>query len=255
MKSFACILFSFAYIFITGCNNCQFVVDDFQPAVEQVLASRAHRPVVIDGVLDDEVWSRAKVYNLAVSADRVESRPLVEGACFQVAWDDDYLYLGAKLLDSDIIAQADQDQMHHYRFGDVCELFIKPDNATHYWELYVTPKGNKSVFFLPSRGWRNLPGAMNDEGFDLTIGAHIAGTLNDYSDRDDYWSAEMAIPIKALNDKGVELTPDQTWRILVARYNFSAYLTCMGPEHSGFPQLSATNFHLLEEYAELKLVE
>ena len=40
------------------------------------------------------------------------------------------------------------------------------------------------------------------------------------------------------------------------RQAFSAVIVrILGPEHSAYPQLSATNFHLIEEYAELKLVE
>ena len=61
----------------------------------------------------------------------------------------------------------------------------------------------------------------------------------------------MAIPINNLTLKRDVFDEAARWKILVARYNYSRYLS--EKEFTMTPQLSKTNFHLYEEYAVLKL--
>jgi len=71
--------------------------------------------------------------------------------------------------------------------------------------------------------------------------------------RDREWTAEIAMPIKDLTAPGCHFEPSTKWRILVARYNYSRFLTTRGPELSTTPQLSVPDFHRFEEYATLEL--
>ena len=89
----------------------------------------------------------------------------------------------------------------------------------------------------------------------LKVAAHCAsGTLNDWRDRDNYWTAEMAMPVNDLKSFGDSFGAETDWRILIARYDYSRYNNSKGPEYSSSPALSQTNFHLHEDYAILKLV-
>ena len=54
----------------------------------------------------------------------------------------------------------------------------------------------------------------------LRVTAHIDGTLNDGSDHDRGWTAEMAIPLKELATAGVPLDHDHPWTVLAGRYNY-----------------------------------
>ncbi len=232
-------------ILIPGCRD----YDEKQTPPEQheVVARYTGIPVVVDGVLDDLAWENAEVYNLLFSKDRdgeVEERGLA-----MVAWDSDYLYVGVKFYDSDIVALGEEDQLHHYRMGDLVEVFLKPAGRTYYWELYATPAGYKSHFFIPGRG--RIPLGIEDYSMDLRVSARCAGTLNDWEDVDDYWTAEMAVPIADLIARGDEFAPGAEWSILIARHNFSRYLS--NRELSMYPPMSRTNFHLHEEYAVLRL--
>ena len=88
-----------------------------------------------------------------LSQDKVSAgQVLKEKGEIRFTWNEDYFYLAATFTDSDIIAQGKEDEMHHYRYGDLCELFLKPAKEIYYWELYVTPAGKKSSFFYPSKG-------------------------------------------------------------------------------------------------------
>lgn len=241
-----------ATVLLSGCIN------NFESEV--VFMSKIHEaiytdmPVNIDGILDDPIWQQAPSYPLCLSKDKIENGEILkEQGNVKFAWDDKNFYLAVDFKDSDIIAQGQEDQMHHYRYGDVCELFLKPKNEIYYWELYATPASRKSSFFWPSRGYLGLPDCLEKYSCGLKVAAQCNGTMNNWQDKDTGWTAEMAMPIKDLEAYGYKFGPDQEWTILVGRYNYSRYLD--PKELSMTPQLSKTSYHLYEEYAELKLVK
>lgn len=221
-----------------------------------MLAKYTAKPVVIDGVLDDAVWKEAKVYkmNLAKSQAK-EGVELQGGGRVQLAWDEKNLYVAVKFYDSDVVAEGKEDQMHHYKLGDLCELFLKPVDHSWYWELYATPLSKKTTFFFPGWGRCGLPSNFTDYSSSLNVAAKVKGTINNWHDKDQYWTAEMAMPVKDLTARGEKFGPEAKWRILVARYNYSVYNKRKGPEYSMVPQLSAVDYHRLNEYADLKLVK
>lgn len=212
-------------------------------------------PITIDGRLDEDAWKNAAVYTMSMPADReVGDKQLENGGQVRIAWDDEYFYLGIRFEDCDIVAEGDQDQMMHFQLGDLCELFLKPADKTWYWELYVTPRSKKTSFWFIGWGRVGLPGNFKYD-CDLKVAAQNVGTVNNWHDKDSYWTGEMAMPIKDLTAHGEAFGPKADWRILVARYNYSRYLNNHGPEYSTTPKLSATNYHLLPEYAVLRLIK
>jgi len=231
---------------LVGCSS---LISGDSKKLPIMVAPYADKPVVIDGKLDDVVWQSAPVYQLYF-ADDVKG-PLQEGGKVRLAWDDKYFYLGAELVDSDLVAEGDRDHLRHYLMGDVVELFLKPDGQTWYWELYVTPRGNLSSYWFPGRGRVSLDSAFTPYECGLKVAAAYDGTLNDWQDKDKGWTAEMAMPISELTKRGESFAPQAKWRILVGRYNHSRYLYLK--ELSMTPKLSVTNFHTLKEYAILKL--
>ena len=218
-----------------------------------VTAKYTSVPVVVDGILDEPVWQEAAVYKMCLANDRSAKGRLQEAGQVRLAWNEEYFYVGVKFNDSDIVAEGTTNQLHHYQLGDVCELFLKPNDKTWYWELYATPRSNKTTFFFPSQGRMSLPSSFKEYKSNLRVAAQYKGTLNNWQDKDDCWTAEMAMPIKDLTARGERFGLDADWRILVARYNYSYYLTGNGPELSATPRLSTADYHLLDEYAVLKL--
>ena len=221
-------------------------------AVSVMVAKYATSPISLDGKLDEDVWKNAAAYPLNLAADKAAEGPLEEKGQVRVAWDDEFLYVGIVYTDSDVYAEGEEDEMMHFSLGDVAELFLKQADSPYYWEMYATPRGKKSTLWFPGRGRFGLPGAINYTS-GLQVAAQIDGTLNDWTDKDKSWSAEMAVPVKDLTAYGADFGPDSDWRILVARYNYSTGLSVIGPEYSMTPALSRTFFHLTDEYAVLKL--
>ena len=136
------------------------------PAPELAVMKAAYTPVPvkIDGVLDDEAWVGAAVYQMSPSRDKAAGgAKLAEPGEVRFCWDETNFYLAAKFHDSDIVAEGTEDQLHHYKMGDLVELFLKPADATWYWELYVTPANRKTSFWFPGGGRLGLPSGFEYE--------------------------------------------------------------------------------------------
>ncbi len=214
-----------------------------------LVAARAGKAVRIDGRLEDAVWQQAQVYPLSLSLDALANgQRLQEPGTMRLAWDEKALYLGVDFTDSDVVAEGTRDGQPHYTMGDLAEFFIWPEDQTWYWELYVTPKGHQTTYFFPGGGRLGLPSHFQ-QGFRLKTAAQVDGTLNDWTDRDHGWTAEMAVPVKDLTARGETWGPGSRWRILVSRYNYSRYLWTK--ELSMCPALPATNYHLRKHYGRL----
>lgn len=217
---------------------------------KQVEAAYTSHPVVIDGRLDDPIWSEVPQYRLSPSvAGNGERKALHNLGTVRFARDDRFLYLVANFEDGDVVAEGDADGLLHFRMGDVCEVFLKPAGQPWYCELYVTPKGHQSSFVWPSGG-RRLPSNFISTN-ELSVAATIQGTLNNPGDTDKGWTAELAVPISFLEKSGGKFEPGADWTILIGRYNYSIDLDEV--ELSSMPALSRLDFHLTKEYATLNI--
>ncbi len=217
-----------------------------------MLVARAQSPINVDGTLDEPVWKKARVYKLHRAANRERSgKTVAQPGEVRLACDKDYFYVGVTFYDLDIIGEGKEDQLKHYKFGDICELILTPENETWYWEMYATPAGKKSCFFIPGTARVGLPSMMEYKS-ELKVASKVNGTINDWRDKDVSWSAEMAVPVKELTAHGEKFGNGGGWRILVARYNFGRYIDNESAELSMTPQLSVENFHILSEFAILK---
>jgi hypothetical protein len=250
MKQICRIVFS-VFFLVSGCTFNR--IEKVNTMNEAIKAYYSEQAINVDGVLDEPVWQKAIAYPLHLSKDKIAAgQKLNETGEVRFAWDDNFFYAAASFQDSDIVAQGKKDNMHHYRYGDLCELFLKPSNENYYWELYVTPAGKKTSFFYPSKGYLDLPSCLEDYHCGLKVAANCKGTLNNWQDRDEGWTAEMAMPIRDLEAFGAKFVEGTDWRIFVGRYNYSRYL--LDKELSMTPQILKTDYHSHEEYAVLELV-
>ena len=225
-----------------------------EPGAPPVMVAKfTGTPVNVDGALDDAAWKTTTPYPLLLGKDtEARGETLHEPGEVRLAWDNEFLYVGVKYTDFDIVAEGKNDQEHHYLTGDLAEVFLKPKANTWYWDLYVTPHGKKTHLWFPGSGRMGLK-SSEAHTMELHVAAQCQGTLNDWRDRDTSWTGEMAIPIRELKRFGDEFGPDAAWTILVARYNYSRYLPLRGPELSMTPQLPVTSYHYHDGYAPLRL--
>lgn len=206
----------------------------------------------IDGVPDEGVWASAKGYPLVLSFDK--EGELTAAAEVKFAWNKHGLYLAARMDDADLIANNDQDQQYHQICGDVLELFVKPKSDSYYWEMYVTPRGNKTtLFWFRSISRKIFTDPLSGHDFQgLEVGAQAKGVVNDFAQTDTGWTAEMWVPATELKHFGEEWGSGTNWTVLIGRYNYGAGLE--NPENTMFPALSQTWYHLTAEYADLRFL-
>lgn len=219
-------------------------------------AVHAEDSIQVDGRLEEAVWQSAPRYPMVHGRDRIERRPdyTPQPGTVQLAWDEQHLYVAARLEDRDVVAQGDADNLRHFSKGDTLEVFLSPADGMRYWEPYATPHGRQTVMRFEAPGRLGLAGNRQRLKPILSVAGEVDGTLNDPSDRDHAWMVEMVIPIAELTgDDGARLQAGNDWHILIGRYNHSRYIMHRGAELTMYPQLSRTSFHNLWEYGELSL--
>ena len=208
----------------------------------EIEVRRAAKSVVIDGKVTDEIWERSKFYPFVIPSDRLRpwcnNRPYQEGIA-QIAYDDEYIYVLAKLVDDDLV-QYGEDGTHLYQRGDTFEFFLQNPENGHYWEIYGSVNGKSTVMFFENGGKRIFPEAIqkNDK---IKVGVTMDGTINTSKDTDKYFIVEMAIPMSILKSKGDIFKPDTKWNVLCARYNYSK--TLFDLEYSSTSSMPKLNWH------------
>ena len=234
---------------------------DSPRAVVEVLKTK--EAITLDGNLAEGAWAKAKTYTMELPLSKGRMLPKVrasrESEPFETAdvkfiCTDDTLYIGVKLQDTDVLSFATEEEMqgHLYLMADVVEVFLKSENSPKYWEIYGTPNGIKSTFHFPTRNGAKLDYGELDPLYDCK--ATVQGTLNNSDDKDIGWTIELAFPKKMLEAYcGVPFNNEQKWTCLVSRYNYN-----MANTHfhlSSVPKLPQGNYHLIEYYAAMKIVE
>ncbi|MXX04798.1 MAG: hypothetical protein F4X08_00245 [Gemmatimonadetes bacterium] len=236
-----------------------------EEGLKHYTACRTIGPIVVDGRLDEPSWQ------YAVRSPRFEDleepgRPALFDTRAAVLWDDDYLYVGFWVEDPDVRATYTERDSMICEENDV-EVFIAGEDS--YYEFELNPLGTIMERFYV---WQNAYveagfGAHPEfdlQGTDLvdTLGGiktghahprgrrwafrqwdmpglkwavHVDGTINDPSDRDRGWTAEIAFPwqdLKHLADgRSLPAREGDTWRMDFSRFQWideGGFRTCPG---------------------------
>lgn len=177
---------------------------------------------------------------------------VLEGGAIRLLWNENYLYVGIRMDDSDIVDEAARDQTHIFTQADAVELFLKHEAYPCYWEIYGSAGGRKSCYFFPGRGRLGLPGSSRYR-HGVTVRTSLGGTLNNEKDRDRGWTLLIKVPAADLTRHGAEWKAGEKWTIHLVRHNYSVYLPSR--EVSVFPEFHAGNPHFHEGYAPLVLAK
>lgn len=222
------------------------------PRFESLLAAlpeyhmpRASRPPVIDGKLDDEAWKAAPE---AVLQGSFDGRPVTRKTTLRLLWDDEFLYVAFWAEDPDLWGTKRNKDDDIYN-EDACEVFLDADgDGATYNELQVSPHNvTFDASFVARRS--DLPTAMKWES-GMQTAVFLKGTLDDDSDRDEFWSAELKIPLKNLT--AVPHLPPQkgdVWRFNAYRLEHLQRRTQI--EGQAFSPLFVGDFHHLPRFGKL----
>lgn len=138
---------------------------------------------------------------------------------FKMLWDDDYLYIYAKLEEPHVWGTLKQHDAIIYHDNDF-EIFLKPKlNSPVYYEIEVNTL-NTIMDLMMAKPYRfGGQAIMHWDTKILKSAVHIEGTLNDPTNKDSHWAVEIAIPFKSVNKFGAASTPkpNSHWRINFSR--------------------------------------
>jgi hypothetical protein len=156
----------------------------------------------IDGVLDDETWSRATALRDLHQIVPVEHGEPSERSEFYLCYDDDYLYLGARLHDSvpQEITARQMIQGQEVMFDDLLEIILDPFDSQRSGYLFqINPNG------VRRDGLFEDAARVNPDWDGIWLGE---ARIDEHG-----WTAEIAIPFKTLNFDAAN--PD--WGFTIAR--------------------------------------
>lgn len=185
-----------------------------------VQATRTAAPLQIDGLLDEEAYSRAEKIMLKNS---LSMEPVTDNAyttTVQVLYDDRYLYLAYSCRDRDI----------HSRFTtrddslwleEAVEVFIDTDDSTpnEYVEIEVSPRNILYDSYIVDPKHIE-PSTKVFQLNDIHTAVAVDGTLDNRQDEDRMWTVEMAIPFAELKEGfNASMLGEAAWKINFYRIN------------------------------------
>ena len=222
MRSF----FLFFSLSLINCNNSNTLELDINDKIilpKHYIVNKINDQINIDGKDDELAWSNA-IYTddfIDIEGDKIPRQK----TNVKMLWDDKFLYVFAKLYENHIWGDiTKRDEVIYY--NNDFEVFINPnDDVFSYGEIEINALGTEWDLFL-NRPYR-LKGKA-DSSWDingLKSAVDINGTLNDPNDLDDYWTVEIAIPLKEIeklntSGKDEKVISGDVWRINFSRVNW-----------------------------------
>ena len=175
-------------------------------------------PVNVDGNLDDAAWKGALSFEKAFNFNS-KNEPATNKTRWKMLWDAKYLYLAYDCDDTDL--QAKPRKRDEMVYADDCvELFISPDiRYRSYWEIVgnINEEIFDSIECKKALQWgADLDMAKTVDG--LKFAVKKRGTVNNPADKDEGFTAEMAVPWAALLPQGkTDAQPGDHYQFMLVR--------------------------------------
>ena len=167
-------------------------------APKKYACPRTNNPIHIDGKSDEEDWEKAQYTDYFVDIEGEDMPSPGKDTRVKMLWDSTYLYVFALMEEPHVWGKIKQrDEVIFY--DDDFEVFIDTDGDTHgYGELEINALGTVWDLML-TKPYRDGGKAITNWDISgLKTDVHVNGTINNSQDTDEGWSAEIAIPWKAL---------------------------------------------------------
>lgn len=206
---------------------------------------KTSKPIIIDGKIGNREWRDAIWTDEFVDiSDSINPTPKYKTKC-RMLWDEEYLYIAAYLEEPDLWATLKNHDNIIYNDNDF-EVFIDPGNdASNYFEIEINALGTVMDLFMLRTYKRGGPVDMKWNTVGMKSAVRLKGTLNNNTDKDKYWTIEMAIPYSCLQRPNRVSQPavGATWRI-----NFSRVQWQTVPSGISYEKKKNENGRRLPEY-------
>jgi len=233
------------------------------PRIYEVI--KVNFPPVIDGLIGKKEWKDSRWSESFVDIS-TELNPLHKTRV-KMLWDDQYLYIAAQLEEPDLWATLKNHDDIIFKDNDF-EVFVDPnDDASNYFEIEINAWGTVMDLFMHKTYKRGGPMDMKWDATGMRSAVYCKGTLNNNTDKDKYWSIEMAIPYSCLQRPGRKYLPTvgESWRINFSRVqwqlvdNQTSYSKKINADGSRMPEYNwvwspqgVIDMHIPEKWGYLK---
>jgi hypothetical protein len=163
----------------------------------QLQAVQTTTPITIDGALDEEVWTRAVPATGFIQADPLEGQPATEITEVRIAYDGDYLYIGALCRDTDPSGIVVNEIRKDFAGRDQDTFDVLLDT--------FADRRNGFVFSTNSRGAKADTQVAN-EGRDVNTNWDAVWWVEARQTAEG-WTAEFRIPFKTLRFEAARARP------------------------------------------------
>ncbi len=233
-------------IFVFSLSAIFFTLQKDKPVYE---CHRTNGELTIDGKIDEAAWDKAEpAYFVAQdgSEPRLKTR-------FQWLWDDEYLY-GAFFVEDDHIWATMTERDAYLWTENVVEFFINADGCSKsYIEIEINPLNTILDLYVLNKynARKDIKQLWDWDCIGLRSAVQLAGTVNDDSDTDQYWTFEIAIPFaQVYTAPNHPPTTGDQWRVDFCRGE--------GEERPGVREVSSWSppaFHNPLSYGVMRFVE
>lgn len=167
-------------------------------APKQYLCYRTSEKLQVNGVLDEAAWQAAEWTDTFVDIEG-DLKPLPrQNTQLKMLWDDEYLYIGAVLEETDVWATITENESVIFRDNDF-EIFIDPDGDSHnYCEFEINAFATTWDLLLVKPYRDGGPSLTSWDMDDLKAAVSVQGSLNDPTQKDTSWTVEIALPLHTL---------------------------------------------------------
>lgn len=186
-----------------------------------MMEASAVEGIEIDGKLDEGVWKEVAPIKLEPYGAAPDLNTQVK-----VFATDEHLYVGGKMPDEHVWGTIEGRDGKTWE-QEVLEVFIDHDrDQKDYLELQFAPNGaifdaNFPVLLGRGEGSNTeqieKASAWTMKGLESAI--HIQGSLNDDSDKDEFWSVEARLPFSNIPGPEAAPKPGQSWAANFYRYD------------------------------------
>jgi len=196
----AVLVFSLCSLWL-GCYAAEKAKDKAE--LRSYTCEKAEGRIIVDGVLSEGSWQKAKATGGFMKMLDNVGKPMTQYTEVKMLWDNKNLYIAFVVNDPDIFAVKTQDDGPLWE-EENAEIFIDEDgDGKNYLEYEINPlnaiidlridqpKPNGDV-----QPWQ--PKAVfNGDGIKRAV--KVYGTVDNRSDVDEKWVAEIAIPLNNIN--------------------------------------------------------
>jgi len=189
-----------------------------QTALPRYEVRRATSRITVDGVMDEAAWESASSPAMLRALWEEQTGPR-QATAARILWDDDYLYVGYEVEDTDITAQFTERDDWVYR-DDAVEIFVNPlpSQTGLYYGLEMSARGVLMDYVMYDS--RYIVRRFDMDG--IQIATHLRGTLNARGDSDSGWSLEVAIPLANFAALGDPPSAGTVWTANLNRWDGTA---------------------------------